>query len=210
MDFGKAITFPFDDDDWIKKLLIGFVVAFVPFVQLALTGWQVKLIRNVKHGDEQPLPAWDDFGSHWVKGFLATLAVFIYQIPTIIFMIVASGAISATVDTDIAAIGIIIAACCGCIAFFYLIVSLATYFGGLIRFAETETFGTFMQFGANFGLVRNNLGEVFTAWLYIIIASVVAGALPFIGIIIYTYINGHIMGQLAGQLKEGGAPAPAV
>ena len=85
MDFGKALTYPFDDDDWLAKLGIGLVVGLVPIVNFALAGWLVKLIGNVKRGDELPLPAWDDFGDHFMKGLLVAVAGLSTQYPSCLF-----------------------------------------------------------------------------------------------------------------------------
>jgi len=35
MDFGKAVSFTFDDPDWITKVAIGGVVTLVPILNFA-------------------------------------------------------------------------------------------------------------------------------------------------------------------------------
>jgi hypothetical protein len=233
VEFGKALTYPFDDDEWLSKLGIAVAVSLIqlviPVIGLApLYGWQVKLIKNVKDGAELPLPAWEDFGDYIVKGLMVLGANLLYQVPLILFWCVATiagsatgGGLAAAVESgaDPEAFGPVfgvIMACCGCLAAIYGIVAGAAFTGGLLRFADTETFNTFMEFGTNFGLVRDNLGAFIMALIYIILgailfilASVVTLGL---GSILLTaamfYFSGHIMGQLAQQIDLGGEPLP--
>jgi hypothetical protein len=212
MDFGKAIGFPFEDEDWLTKLGLAFVLLFVPFANIAVIGWQYKLAQNVKRGEERPLPAWDDFGDYFMKGLLFIVAGFLYQIPVILFGCVAwvvsiasTGTLAGVGGDDAAAaagsVFVIVMACCGCLIFLYAIVAWIVLTGGYVRFLETETFGTFMEFGTNFSLVRNNLSQFLMAAVY----YVIGGAIPIVNI----YFPFHIIGQLAQQLEEGGALSEA-
>ena len=218
MDFGKAISYPFDDEDWLKKLGIALVVGFIPIVNLAAYGWYVKIISNVMRGEEKPLPGWDDFGDFFMKGLIVGVASFIYTLPVFISYGVGAGAsavLSSGGDDALTTIGFIIFACCGCVAAIFSIVSSATFYGGLIRFAGSGTFGTFMQVGDNFSLIRNNLGAFFMAWLYLILFGFLANflAITIVGIFLILVVNlwfgGHILGQLAQQLERDGAFAAA-
>ena len=64
----KIFTYPFEDENWQKKLAIAgglmlasFIIPILPF--LALYGYMMKIIKNVVEGDGQPsLPEWDDWG----------------------------------------------------------------------------------------------------------------------------------------------------
>jgi hypothetical protein len=57
MDFMRALSFPFDDDDWIVKFVVGSLMMLIgiilPFIPL---GYQVYVARNVMRGKERPLP----------------------------------------------------------------------------------------------------------------------------------------------------------
>lgn len=239
MEFGKALTFPFEDDDWLTKLAIGaatsLLAGVLPIIGLApLTGWRVRLIRNVKNGDERPLPAWDDFGDISIKGLQVIGAQIIYQLPLLLFVCAAGLALfipsagAAGLDNPeeaFAAMGTavsVILACCGCLAVIYSVVAGITFMGGLLRFVDTDTFSTFMEFGTNFQLVRDNLGLFINAVLIIIVGGFViflvggiASAIT-LGLgslllpVIMNYFSGHILGQLGTQLAMGGGePAPA-
>lgn len=219
MDFGKALTFPFEDDEWLPKLGIATVVSWIPIVNFALGGWMIALIRNIKNNDEMPLPAWDDFGGFFMKGLLMAVAYFIYYIPGGVLIGGGSFGLSyGSSGEDGAAIALIIGACCLCIGLLILIAAMLTYFGGLIRFADTESFGTFMEFGANFGLVRDNLSPFLMALLYYILGSIllsIVAAIPLgLGYLVLTavmtYFGGHLLGQVASQVGSAGDAMPAM
>ena len=84
MNIGKAFSFPFEDDEWLTKLLLGTVVSAVPILNFAWTGYTVDILKNVTAGYSKPMPDWSDFGDKFVKGFFIWLAGLIYSIPAIL------------------------------------------------------------------------------------------------------------------------------
>ncbi len=86
MDTGRGIGAPFKDPAWITKSLLGGVWAVVPFTGFALTGYYLDYIRNTAHGQETPLPEWSLFGRYWVRGLLASIALFVYMLPAVVLM----------------------------------------------------------------------------------------------------------------------------
>ena len=85
MDWGRAFQFQFQDKDWIKKILIGGVLFLVPiFGWLVIVGYAVQTAKNVKNGQETPLPEWDDWGDRFMTGLLAFVTILIYAIPGIV------------------------------------------------------------------------------------------------------------------------------
>jgi hypothetical protein len=226
MDFMKALTFPFDDEEWLKKLGLGVLIQFIPIIGgLALQGWSFELSKRVKNNDPVPLPDWSEFGGKMGKGFMIFLAGLIYQIPTLIMgciigfapTLMAAGGDSDEAMAALGTMATVIMVCCGCLILIYAIVAGITFWGGYIRYLDTEQFSTFMQIGENFGLVRSNLGDFGMALLYVIgagvIASLVSSVTFGLGGLVSTpfllYFSGHILGQLAQKLA-GTAAAPAV
>ena len=48
MDFGKAFTYVFEDEEWIKKILIGALLSLIPFVGWWFVGgWGLEITKNV-------------------------------------------------------------------------------------------------------------------------------------------------------------------
>ena len=50
MDIGRSFTYMFEDQDWLKKILIGGVVNLIPIVNLAATGYFIEAIKNTAEG----------------------------------------------------------------------------------------------------------------------------------------------------------------
>lgn len=223
MDFTRALTFPFDDDEWLKKLGIATLVQFIPLIgQIILQGWSYEISRRVRAGDPKPLPAWDDFGEFLRQGAILFVANLVYQIPTVIFGCIATFAWvlpALGADTDaaeaLAGLGVAAIVCCSCVVFLYAIAAAAVYYGGYVRYIDNPQFSTFMQFGENFALVRDNIGDFGMAVVYLLGAALLAGLASSItaGILglVYTpfimYFMGHVLGQLSQKLRTGMAPA---
>jgi hypothetical protein len=214
MDFMKAFSFPFEDEEWLKKLGLGVLIQFIPIAgALALYGWSFEISKRVKNNDPEPLPDWSDFGARIGKGFMLFLAGLVYQIPTLLFgciIAVAQGALASGADSEeaFASAAVAVAACCGCVAFIYAIVASVVFMAGYTRYIDVEEFSTFTQFGTNFALVRENLGDFGMVILYYILASLIVGlassiTFGLIGLVatpVLMYFLGHLLGQLAVKL----------
>lgn len=220
MDFTRALTFPFDDADWLKKVGLAVLIQFIPVVgALALMGWSYEISRRVKAGDPTPLPDWSDFGGLLGKGFQLAIAGIVYQIPTIIFVCVISfiwvlptlGGNSEDAAAALAGVAGIVAICCSCVIILYAIAAAVVYWGGYVRYIDTPELGTFFAFGENFQLVRDNMGDFGQALLFIIgagvivsvVSSITAGIASLVAQPFSMYFNGHVLGQLAARI---GAP----
>jgi len=224
MDFAKALTYPFEDEDWLKKLAF-LLIGIIPIVgTIAVEGWAIETARNVRSSAPKPLASWDDFGAVFSRGIPLFLGMLVYSIPTIILAcganglpIIMAGAAAGTrsnsAGTAVGSAGGLLALCCGCLAFIVAIASFVTYMGGFIRFMDKPEFGTFMEFGENFGLVQSNIGDFGMAILYMLGAGLIAGLVTwtFIGGLLavpfLTYFRAHIMGQLAAKLGGGAVSA---
>src|SRR6185436_8012778 len=116
MDFSKALTYPFDDPDWAKKLGIGAGLGLVVFVIVGglgifssvfppvavctifgfiflvpLIGWSLETTKRVRDNVPNPMASWDDFGALTRKGLTPFLAYLVYQIPLLIALCVIMG-----------------------------------------------------------------------------------------------------------------------
>ena len=199
MDFGRALSFPFDDEDWIVKTIVGTLLSFIPFFAV---GYQVRVIRNVMRGKTRPLPGLDDIGEVFVDGLMAIIAALIYFLPIILVacLFVVPAAISGS-DTVI-----FCAFCCfAMLALLYTIPALALYWMGMIRYGETGNFSEYLRIGALWADVRNNFSDLFMLWLYTMgLCLLTALISPILGITVigvpllgfyYQVATGHLIGQ---------------
>jgi hypothetical protein len=211
MDIGKSFSYPFEDESWLSKLLIGALVSAVPIINFAWLGYIADLIRNVMGGASRPLPEWGDFGDKFLKGLFLWLAGVIYSIPALIFACIPFGFILLTAPSEgseiqdalaaaLTGIGLILT----CIIILYAL-ALSFYFPAVfINFARKETFGSCFEFGEITKIVSTNTSKYLTAWLVSIVAgimvgivlgivSTIIGLIPCIG-----WIVGWLIGAIGG------------
>jgi hypothetical protein len=230
MDIGRAITYPFDDDEWLQKLGLGVLIQLIPIVgAFVLQGWSLEISRRVKRNDPTPLPNWQTFGDFLREGFLIFVAQLIYQLPTVLVICVASfvwviPAMGGDNENMAAVLGgatAIVLGCCLCLIFIYALAAAVVFWGGYVRYIENPEFSTFFEFGDNLALVRENLGDFGMILLAALAAGLVISAVSGItfglaGLVstpVIMYFIGHLLGQLTQKLNPpmgGEPPMPAM
>ena len=89
----QALTFPFQDEKWQSKMLIGILIMFlnyiIPFIpMLIIYGYMYQIMHRVLVGDgELHLPEWNDWGQHLGEGWRLFCVYFLYMLPAAIFYI---------------------------------------------------------------------------------------------------------------------------
>ena len=120
MDLGLAFSFPFQDDEWIKKVAIAALLLFVPFIGwLAVLGWLVEITRRVIRESEEPLPDWTEIGDLFELGIKGFVLAFVYAIPIIIVTVPVS--VLGWFE-DLQAPVAVLSICTSCFSFLYAIV----------------------------------------------------------------------------------------
>ncbi|HLE15500.1 MAG TPA: DUF4013 domain-containing protein [Anaerolineales bacterium] len=228
MDIGKSFSFPFEDEKWLSKLLIGAIVAAIPIVNFAFTGYAVDTLKSVMAGMARPLPDWVDWGEKFMKGLILALAGLVYSIPVICVSILALTpllAISGGQNTQEMQEGLAwltsglgLAVLC-----FVVLYGLALSFflpAMAINFARKGTFGSCFEIGGIVRIFSANMGKYLTAWLVTLLAGilvsvvvsvvfVVLNFIPCLGQILALFVSGvaavyptlvgvHLFGQVAG------------
>lgn len=87
MQLSQGLLYIFEDRNWLKKILVGAAVTSVPFAESITNGYQMQVIQNIKHGNPQPLPEWENVGEMFKKGFNLWLAVNSFYIPSLILSV---------------------------------------------------------------------------------------------------------------------------
>ncbi len=182
MDIGQAFGFVFEDEEWIKKTLLGSVILLVPVLGIfVLMGYTIAIIRNVKAGDPRPLPAWDNLGGYFMDGLMFCIAYLLYSLPFLILIcpIMLTGLLPAVAgdNQDLAAIlaGVsgLLSMGIGCLAVLYgiLLTLLAPVL--YIRYAETGEIRACLRFGEVFRYLFANIGSILVSILLVWVASMV-------------------------------------
>lgn len=219
MDIGKAFEFIGKDEDWMKKMGLGALLAMIPFVNFAVFGYQIQIARNVANDEERPLPTWDDFGSYFGDGLRLFAAMMVYMLPVFCayglffgfffsymdaFDPTYSGGTAGTLPPNppveiFAAMGLMFACIMPYSLFIYALFPMFS-----IQIARHKSVGSCFQFSEMWQLLRAQTGNyvlmtVVMVGLYMagsFIAapiSIVAILIPCLGYIIYLAIYGAII-----------------
>jgi len=211
MEFGKAFTYVFEDDDWIMKTIIAALVSLIPIIgQIIVMGWGLEVTRRVIKQEPNPLPDWSDFGGHIVKGLVAWVIGFVYALPIILIWICPTVLLAAAGDDEtVMTIYSVVSACFGCLTFLYVILLLLLYPAAIGKYVDTGEFGAAFRFGEIWGLVRAAPGAFFMTILGALIAGIIAPLgliLCFIGVLwtqaYAVLINSHLWGQAYNEAQK--------
>jgi len=206
MDIGKSFSFPFEDNQWISKLGLGAVIAMVPVLNFAWTGYMVELIRNVMNGAPQPLPNWDDIGKKFMDGVMLMVAGLVYALPMLIviclpmgFMVIpvvlSSNGDMQDIANAIAGAGSVLFMCLLCVFMVYALILSVIYPAILIIFAREGTLASCFKFREVFELISKNMSPFLTAWGVSLAASFVVGLVSGGAQVILNFIP--CLGQIA-------------
>ncbi len=210
MDIGRAFTFVFDDEEWIKKILVGGLLSLIPLVgSFIVYGYMLEIVSRVYSDAEEPLPQWDDMGGYLARGFFLWIGVLIWFLPVTLLigcvavvLIVAGGSTgqdAAVAISTIAAIGLI-----GVMLFVILIWSVIVMPIILGRYAVKRSFGAMFQFGEIMGDIRQIGAMPILILLVIYFIAGFIGQLGFIacfvGIIFTSFYANVVTAHGAGQV----------
>ncbi len=208
MDVMRALKFPFDDDDWLMKIIIGTLLSFIPFFAL---GYQVRVARNVMRGKRRILPDNNELGQVFTDGLMATIAALIYFLPLILVVCVFLVPAVAVGDNDLGFMLMCFTlACVFVLGLLYTIPASGLYWMGVIRYAETGDFMEFFRLSALWGDLWLYMGMLLTLWVYsLVLGLVFAFIAPVVAITVigapllgfyHQLATGHLIGQTGREI----------
>ncbi len=218
MDFGRAFRFITEDPDWLKKLAITGLIAFIPVIgAIALLGWMLEITRRVITDDSQPLPGWENFSSLLTNGLKAYVVTFAYALPIFLLSVCAQLTIPLmTTAGDQEQIGLIISLFAFCLSCMVILFSLVLAFIIPAAFASLAASGEIkdaFNFNHVFALIRSAMG----AYLLTIVGGMAAGFISsagaflcFVGIIITAPFGLAVQGHLYGQAYKAAKTAQSL
>lgn len=184
MDVGTALSFMFEDEEWVSKLLLGTAILLIPiFGWLAVMGYAIAVVRNVIADEPRPLPAWQDVGRFFMDGLMFWVATLIYAIPflilicpiALVWVLPALAGEQEEVANVLAGVSIFVSVGLGCLAGLYgILLGLVTPVLQ-IRYAETGEIGSCLRIGEVFRFLFANIGGIVIAQILLWVASAVVG-----------------------------------
>jgi hypothetical protein len=222
MDIGKSLTYMFEDDRWVVKLLIGTGLVILSFLIIPIffvQGYMVKIVRNMLDGLEKPLPEWEDWGKLFMDGLYLTIAGLVYSAPIWLLMIcgtavfLPAGLTEGDLSSTMAAAGGISFMLIACLAMILGILIALLYPAITVQYAHEDNLGACFRFSEIIAMTRENLGDVIIALLVLLGVGLVLGLLgviPLIGWVIAlvasfytTVVSGHLFGQIGRHMLGG-------
>lgn len=224
MDIGKAFSFTFEDEEWLKKLALAGLIFFVgsllivPGILFA-AGYPIVVGRNLYNGSKRPLPDMDNMGEIFKDGFFAVLIGFIYALPIMLVSFpfaIMMGLVSERGDMGeaVAASFAILLSC----FIFVLGIGLAIFLPGVMaQYVRTGDFAACFRVGEIWtNIVQPNLVNILLIFVgtiaaqlivqLVILASVITICGPFLllwpATLWASAFQGHLFGQLA-TLADG-------
>lgn len=213
MDFGRALSFPFEDDDWLTKTIIGTFVMFFSFLPFVPLGYQTHVARNVLRGKRRPLPGAQDIGPALSDGLIVFVAWILYNIPLIVLgcVLIFSGTVLGGSDLGVL-LFLCLALCLGGFLLLFLVLSTVFFGMGMIRYVESGDFTAFIRIGDLWADVREHFMLLLELTLYLIGLGLLGGlltsafAVTCIGapllVFFWQVMSGHLIGQAAREISR--------
>ena len=178
MDIGSAFSFVFDDEDWLKKVLIGAVLALTGIGFIPIIGYGLEITRRVAQGHPQPLPDWDDWGKKIIEGLLNGIITFIWALPIVLMsacISIGSTVAANNIDSDAGGIVMVVLSICVGLVMLIYGIALALFLpAAMAKYAVSGEFGAAFRVGEIVGMVRNNLGTYLMVLLIYIVAQIIS------------------------------------
>ncbi len=213
MDIMRALTYAFDDREWVTKLGITLIITAISllltpvFVGLlgwaALMGYVIDLVRNVRRGSQTPLPAWDNFSRYVSNGANVLVAVIVYSLPNLLLGCVGSIVAQNMSSGFIGSTLVLALSCCLFpVLLVYSLITVPMIALGIGRYVEDPRINVFFEFSFLLENLRKNIDQVIQWWLAAIVANIVfliLGVIPVIGWAIAAALLVPVYGMLTGQ-----------
>lgn len=212
MDFALAFSFPFQDEDWIKKIAIAGVLCLTVIGTIPVFGWSLMVTKRVITGESPTLPDWSGFGEYIMLAIKGIVVAFVLGLPVMIVVIPASLASTLITDNDLVTVVTIINICVSCVVILYSILMAFAAPAAMGRLAASDSIGSALNVGKLLAMVR----AAPSAYLIAVVGQIVAGIAASLGIILCAVgifltiaysmaVQGHLYGQAYKEAAAQGA-----
>ena len=225
LDLSRTLTFFFEDPNWVPKLFVGSLFAFLtPFLigSVFMMGYAVLLAKHTMSGKSPVLPEWDDLRGIFIDGLKGLAISLAHKLPVFILTIVLLLALfgSALLQQEGGSIRDQLmyyglpALFGGWLLVFLLGLAILFYVpAAFVRFIQTDRLGAAFDVMDNVTFIREHSAAYLMGLLAIILAGFIAqfGFLVFcIGVFPAAFWSTCVAGYVVGELARlGGGPNPA-
>lgn len=222
MEIERTLKFIWEDEDWLKKILIAAALLLTGVGSIGVIGWMAELASRVAaNNEENPLPEWEEIGQYFLNGLKYIGVTAIWSLPALLLIIFSSilPMVLTAVDDAEALIAIIsiLVLCMNILVFFYILVVALLAMPLWVQIGEDISFGELINPANALKLLRANAGGYIVAllvsWLAMTIASLGSIAC-LIGVFFTSAVSqamfAHLTGQATAQARLNLENQPAV
>ncbi len=214
MNFAEALSFTFEDNDWLKKMLIGGALNFAGWYMGLIfitgfftTGYFLLVISNVQKREKPELPDWGQVSVIFVDGLVGAIVMLLYflMVAVIITPIIIDLATNESMSELSQGLTIAGVAILGAIA-----LSVMSNMG-LVVWAVSKNFTMAINPVAVFKIMRNQIGTVIAILVFTFILSAILffGGLGIISPFFLFWglvVQAHLFGQVARECFSDTSP----
>ena len=192
IDVKTAVKYPFEDEQWALKILIGIALSLVPIVNFFAVGYAYQIFKAALRKEELFMPEWDNWRDLFVNGFKVFVVALCYFILPVLFLLSAMVLFGVSIFLheegksveQLVILGVFLLLIGGILYLVALVLSPMA----LALFARSnENFGEAFRLGEIVSRITSVLGDFFLAIL-IMVAMVfvvmICSMIPFLGFFI--------------------------
>lgn len=221
MDFAYALTYIYEDKEWIGKiaplglLMLLAVIPLAGLLPLALAlGYMMQIAINVRNGLPRPLPKWHTALDMLQNGGQILLLVILINLPPLVFGACMSWLITGVSSGFLDGITSLVTLCCVLpLSLVYYLMSWSMLAIALCEYIETGELSAVLRPIHLFDVLRTHHQLVRQWVLAAFLANLCSAALALIpcfgwmAVMLFTMpVHGHLLGQFA--LKLGAVNRP--
>ena len=176
----KAVKFPFNDEQWLQKLIVGGVLNVILFPSI---GYAYQVFKSTLKKEDATMPEWRNWGDLFIKGLIIAVICLCYSfIPVFITVLGINLVTKGWLASFLGALLLIIGFAVGLVITFFLPMAIASYV------LAGEQIGGAFKFGFILDKVREILDRYLVSYLVSIGTIILAALLLFIPIPILKYL----------------------
>lgn len=195
IDIFDELKSPTLDERWLKKVVIGSLLSFVPIVNLVVSGYVLRKLRMAARG-EVGLPEWREWGSLFVGGLkllVVTIAYLLVPLLVIVLFAIGIGAGEHPAAGALALSAIFLASVLMVVFALFLPMAAA-------RLAITDSIEEALRAGDIYHRIRIVLSDYLLTYVVLVIiyaALMILSQIPVIGVVLSVFISVYVYLALA-------------
>ena len=218
LDFGRTLSFFFQDPNWVQKLLIGSLFTILSMFLIGsvfVAGYAARLVRRAARGEPYPLPEWDDLGGMFAEGLSVMGAYLIHLLPVVAAfgILVVPVVLMGERDSEPSPAALLLLVLLVIFAVVILFALMFYFTAAFTRLAVEERFGAAFEVQINLAFLKRNVVNLLMAVVAFMVSNFIAqfGILLFcVGILPATFwsqcVGAYALGEVAFRDPGGQRP----